>query len=399
MSSAIHSLPRGRVSLFGLFTRSVYTVIKLAIASGLFFALASASLRAQEDERSPFLPAQVRVLSTIPANGDLNPYGVATVPFSFAPGGTVNPGDILVSNFNNSSNLQGTGTTIVRIQPSGPASLFFQGTAPLGLTTALNILRSGFVLVGNFPSPDLSGSCTTATAGSILVINNNGMQAGSITDPSIDGPWDSALIDEGNSAKLFVANGLNGTVVRLDLAVGAGGVTLKKATQIASGYAHQCDPVTFVDAPTGLVYDPANDVLYVASTMDNAVFAVSNAAERTSDADTGKTIYKDPLHLHGALGMVMAPNGHLVVSNNDAFNVDPNQPSEIVEFTIDGKFVRQISVDQNGGGSFGLNIATLGATSRFAFVDDNVNALSVWTFGFSGFSDPVRFPRREEPLR
>ena len=135
----------------------------------------------------------------------------------------------------NKSNLQGTGTTIVRIQGSGPASVFFQGTAPLGLSTALTVLRAGFTLVGNFPSPDLSGSCATAQAGSILVINKNGKQVASIVNPSINGPWDSALFDEGNSAKLFVANGLSGTIVRLDLVVSSGGVSLKKAAQIAPG--------------------------------------------------------------------------------------------------------------------------------------------------------------------
>jgi hypothetical protein len=237
--------------------------------------------------------------------------------------------------------------------------------------------------VGNFPSPDLSGSCTTAQAGSILVIDKTGKQAGSIADPSINGPWDSALLDGGNSAKLFVSNGLSGTVVRLDLIVGAGGVALKKATQIASGYGHQCDPVTFVDAPTGLVYDPKKDVLFVASTVDNAIFEVSDAGDRTHDNGTGEEIYKDAAHLHGALAMTMAPNGHLIVSNNDAFDVDPNQPSELVEFTTDGKFVREISVDQNTGGSFGLNVSgSDDAVGRLAFVDDNTNSLSVWTFQF-----------------
>jgi hypothetical protein len=359
--------------------------VKSLIAGALLLVLPASAPRAQEkdDDSRPFLPAHVRVVSTIPANGDLNPYGVAFVPSKFPAGGAVNPGDILVSNFNSKANLQGTGTTIVRIQGSGPASVFFQGTAPLGLSTALNVLRAGFTLVGNFPSPDLSGSCTTAQAGSILVIDKTGKQAGSIADPSINGPWDSALLDGGNSAKLFVSNGLSGTVVRLDLTVGAGGVALKKATQIASGYGHQCDPVTFVDAPTGLVYDPKKDVLFVASTVDNAVFEVLDAGDRKHDNGTGEEIYKDAAHLHGALAMTMAPNGHLIVSNNDAFNVDPNQPSELVEFTTDGKFVREISVDQNTGGSFGLNVSgSDDAVGRLAFVDDNTNSLSVWTFQF-----------------
>jgi hypothetical protein len=381
METNINITSKERVPASQIVTRKTSIRVKSLIA-GTAFLVVPAVLRAQDndDDARPFLPAHVRVISTIPANGDVNPYGVAFVPPKFPAGGMVNPGDILVSNFNNKSNLQGTGTTIVRIQGSGPASVFFQGTAPLGLSTALTVLRAGFTLVGNFPSPDLSGSCATAQAGSILVINTSGKQVASIVDPSINGPWDSALFDEGNSAKLFVANGLSGTIVRLDLVVSSGGVSLRKATQIASGYGHQCDPVTFVDAPTGLVYNQKTDVLFVASTVDNAIFAVSDAGDRTHDNGMGKAIYQDPTHLHGALAMTMARNGHLLVSNNDAINPGPNRPSEIVEFTTEGNFVREISVDQNPGGSFGLNVAASQDAARLAFVDDNTNSLSIWTF-------------------
>lgn len=352
---------------------------KPLIFAGTLFLLSSGLLMAQDrEEKEPFLPSPVRSVSTVPANGDVNPYGVAFVPRHFPSGGTVNTGDILVSNFNNSNNLQGTGTTIVRVPANGSPTVFFQGQAPLGLSTALTILRKGFVLVGNFPSAD--GTCGTAQAGSILIINKSGQQVDSIADPAfVNGPWDSALFDEGNSAKLFVANGLTGTVVRLNLAVGTARVTVESATQIASGYGFQCDPVTFVDAPTGLVYDSEKDVLYVASTVDNAVFAVHDAAKRTHDGGMGGVIYTDSTHLHGPLGMAVAPNGHLVVSNNDAINSDPNQPSEIVEFTVVGKFVKQISVDPAQGGSFGLAIASSGDVARFAAVDDNASVLLIWT--------------------
>jgi hypothetical protein len=343
----------------------------------IFLLLPATVLPAQDDDHQPFLPSPVQSLSTVPSNGDVNPYGVAFVPPQFPKGGSVKPGDILVSNFNASSNLQGTGTTIVDVPASGKTSPFFQSQTPAGLTTALNILRKGFVLVGNFPSAD--GTCGNAQAGSILVINKDGQQTGSIADSLINGPWDSALFDQGDSAKLFVANGLSGTVVRLDLDINSTGVSVDRVTQIASGYLHQCDPVTFVDAPTGLVYDPERDVLYVASSADNAVFAVSGAGTTHKDQGTGRVIYEDSTHLHGPLGMIMAPNGHLVVANNDAINPDPNQPSEIVEFTIGGRFVKEISVDPNPGGAFGLAVMTHGDVARFAAVDDNASVLLIWT--------------------
>src|SRR5512137_473429 len=63
------------------------------------------------------------IVSTVPRNGDVNPYGVAVIPGSI---GRLTQGDILVSNFNNKANQQGTGTTIVQISPDGTRRLFAQ---------------------------------------------------------------------------------------------------------------------------------------------------------------------------------------------------------------------------------------------------------------------------------
>src|SRR6202140_3145521 len=275
MNREITQLKRITGSQF-LINGKKFVVLKLLAAAVISCLISSPVLRA--DDGDAFLPGPVRAVSTVPGNGDVNPYGVAFVPPGFPTGGTINPGDILISNFNNSNNLQGTGTTIVDVPPNAPLFQYFGGTTPLGLSTALNVLRRGFVLVGNFPSPD--GTCGSASAGSILVIDKNGNVVSTITD-RVQGPWDSAVFDEGGTAKLFVANALNGAVVRYDLNVSNSGVAVTKATQIASGYLHDCDPVTFVDAPTGLVYDPSKNVLYVASAADNTVYAVSDAADRT----------------------------------------------------------------------------------------------------------------------
>jgi hypothetical protein len=75
----------------------------------------------------------------------------------------------------------------------------------------------------------------------------------------------------------------------------------------------------------------------------------------------------------------MAPNGNLLVSNNDVINSDPNQPSEIVEFTVDGEFVKEISMDPAQGGAFGLAVKTMGKTAKFAAVDDATNLFLIWT--------------------
>jgi hypothetical protein len=350
--------------------KTLTTIALLAAAAGIAHA------QVPDDA---FLPSPVRSVSTVPANGDGNPYGVAFVPNNFLTGsGPLRHGDILVSNFNNSMNQQGTGTTIVRIPASGAApTVFFQGKSGLGLSTALGTLQYGFVVVGNSPTTD--GTSATAGPGSLLVINKWGQLAQIITDPSIQGPWDMALVDHGDQAIAFVTNALNGTVTRLKFSVSSTGLKLENATVIASGYVHRGDPVTLFVAPTGAVYDGKRDVLYVASTGDNAIFAIWNASRRTTEDGLGTVIYQDNVHLHGALGLAAAPNGHLLVTNNDGINPDPKQPSEIVEFTKEGEFVKEIPVDPAQGGSFGLAVNSYDDTAIFAAVDDNTNTLTIWT--------------------
>jgi len=318
-----------------------------------------------------------RIVSTVPANNDVNPYGVAFVPEGFGGGGPLHPGDILVSNFNNSMNQQGTGTTIVRITPGGVLSVFFQGEAGLGLTTALGILRSGFVVVGNLPTTD--GTSATVQQGSLLVIDRFGHLVSTLADASLlDGPWDLTINDQGKFAQIFVSSVLSGTITRLDVFVDDDHFHVTGATQIAHGYTHRTDPAALVIGPTGLAYDPDRGVLYVASTGDNEIFAVPFARETRTDNGQGAVIYKDDTHLHGPLGLALAPNGDLITANGDAVNAGGTQ-NALVEFTPQGKFIAQFQVDPGaGGGAFGLAFSSGNGDVRFAAVDDDQNTLDIW---------------------
>jgi hypothetical protein len=353
----------------------------LSITLGGIVLILTGSAMAASVNHQPIIPSlpanPTFVVSTVPTNGDQNPYGVAFVPKSFVAGGSLNPGDIIVSNFNNSAIVQGTGTTIIRVTPTAQASVFFQGSLGLGLTTALGVLSAGFVLVGDVPT--IGG---VAQQGALLVIDRFGNQVITLTDPVLlDGPWDLTIHDEGDQAEVFVANVLSGTVTRLDFQIPTGGnpIVLSE-TQIASGYSHRLDPAALVVGPTGLAYDPDKDVLYVVSTDDNEIFAIPSARKRATDAGMGNLIYQDNVHLHGPLGLALAPNGDLLTSNGDAVNPDPTHPNEIVEFTATGQFVAEVPVDTSGipGGAFGIALAKFGNKIRFAAVDDNFNNLEVW---------------------
>jgi hypothetical protein len=339
--------------------------------------------------REAFIPKLVNS-STIPSNGDLNPYGVAFVPEGFPSGGLIAAGDVLVANFNsnvinpNTGNTnQGTGTTITQLTPTGAlappgaATTFFTSTLT-GLSTALGVLRGGFVLVGNVPTTD--GTAATIGQGALQIIDRHGHVTQTLTDSVLlDGPWDLTVDDHGTSAHVFVSNVLNGTVTRLDLTVAASGVTVLKETQIAAGYKHVPNPAAVVLGPTGLAFDEETDTLYVASTADNAIYAVSHASHRSSAGGTGTIVFTDDAHLRGPLALRFAPNGHLLTANGDAVNGDPLHPSEIVEFTKSGHFVSEYNVDAGQGGAFGLDtVLAHGRAFNYAAIDDNTNSISVY---------------------
>lgn len=330
--------------------------------------------------------APMRSVSTVPANGDVNPYGVAFVPSGFPAGGKLNAGDVLVSNFNNSNNLQGTGTTIMQVTSGKQASVFFQGpitgsdgkTEDLGLTTALGVLQAGYVVVGSVPSTD--GTAGTLGTSRLLVLDKNGNVVDDIPDKG--GPWDLTINDQGSTAQIFVSNVLSGTVDRFTFTADPSlpkGFSISSPTQIASGYTHRSDPGAFELGPTGLAFDAATGTLYVASTADNAIFSIADAnAATTTDKGMGSIVYQDRKHLHGPLGLAFAPDGNLISAQGDAINAKKSESSELVEFTPGGQFVGQFSISKhNPGGAFGVASWT-GSSPEFAAVNDIKNTVEIW---------------------
>lgn len=314
--------------------------------------------------------------STIPSNGDVNPYGVAFVPAGFPAGGSIAAGDLLVANFNSNINLQGTGTTIVSISRTGQQSVFATSKL-IGLDTALGVLSRGFVVVGNLP---VTYPGATPHQGSLQIFDRNGSLAATLNDPNLlDSPWDLTINDQGSKASIFVSNVLSGTVTRLDVSVSSTQVTVVSKTRIADGYTHQLNAAAVVVGPTGLAYDPVRETLYVASTADNKIFAIADAGDRTSSGGPGYVVFGDQKQLHGPLGLVLAPNGNLITANGDAVFSGGTQ-NELVEFTPKGFLVAEYQLDAGApGGAFGVAITPSQGSVRFAAVDDDLNTVTVWT--------------------
>jgi hypothetical protein len=324
-----------------------------------------------------------QVAFTIPANGDINPYGVAVVTRSI---GALVKGDVLVSNFNNSDNLQGTGTTIVQVAPSGKVTLFAQidplklpGACPggVGLTTALAVLREGWVIVGSLPTVD--GSSATTNKGCLIVLNRWGHVAETISGSMVKGPWDMTSAEMGGRAFLFITDVMNaplmdtavanGTVVRLVLDVDDDHAPrVESRTTIGSGFNVRGDPNALVIGPTGVGL-AKDGTLYVADTLANRIVAIPNAFNRKSSAGTGKTVLTGNA-LNGPLGLAVAPNGDILVTNGGDGN--------LVEVTASGNQVAVENIDSTntGGGTlFGLAVAPAG--KGLYFVNDGNNTLNL----------------------
>lgn len=323
------------------------------------------------------------VASTVPANGDVNPYGIVVVARTT---GNLVRGDVLISNFNNSANLQGTGTTIIEVAPSGAVKLFAQinsanlpGACPggVGLTTALSVLRSGWVIVGSLPTMD--GTSATAQAGCLIVLNSKGMPVETFSGRGINGPWDMTAVDEGDEATLFVTNVLNGTVaaspnvvrrgtvLRITLDIPDGKMPREDSRRvIASDFPERTDPDALVIGPTGVALG-ANGILYVADTLQNRIAAIPHALTRKSDDGDGDTVSRGGA-LNGPLGLTIAPNGDILAANGNDGN--------LVEIRPSGVRVATKAVEPGGAGTlFGLAVVPDGR--GVYFVDDGTNQLGL----------------------
>lgn len=416
-------------------------MLKIKLCCNVLFAVAAALFFVGSAFCQTTPPQQLFPVSTSPSNGDLNPYGVAFVPLHIptSTGSTptiCNPGDILVSNFNNAKNLQGTGTTIIRIESTGRTSTFFpsaststqigspafnQAQAGVGLTNALFVLSNGMVIVGAMPSTD--GTSATVKPGYLLFITRSGTPAlitysqgstvvnqtangfvnNSFFAPTgqapdvIDGPWGMTVNDQGNAAQIFVSNVLAGTVSRFHITLDPDGMGVnfdQTPLVIVQGMNKRPDPAALELGPSGIAYDPVPgsttlDTLFIANSLDNAVYMLPEAGWTTQTIDVRKNplgiLTNDANHLHGPLGLGLAPNGNIYVANSDGNNMDPNQPSEIAIFDMSGSFQGQFSVDPQNGGAFGIAFQALGTINR-PFRNGSVN-VATQIFRFAAVND------------
>jgi len=317
--------------------------------------------------------------STVPANGDQNPYGVAV---AFETVGKLRRGDVLVSNFNNNGTnggTQGRGTTIVKFRGSklslfakiNPSKVHCPGG--VGLTTALEILYDGYVVVGSLPT-DVTGAISGA--GCLIILNSEGHVVKTITGHHINGPWDMTSLLSRNHALLFVTNVLNGnvadtesgtivnngTVVRIKLnTYDNSPPEFSSSVVIGNNFAEKLDPAALIIGPTGVALVESN--LFVADTVNSRIVKIRNAIHRTK-ATSGEEIFQGT-PLNGPLGLAFAPEFGLVAANA--------QDGNLVVLDTSGEHTQTIDTGAGPGALFGLAFSLNGET--LFFVNDAANEL------------------------
>jgi hypothetical protein len=335
---------------------------------------------ARADEPRSFLQTIRRhstVGSTVPDNGDTNPYAVVVAPVSSGK----------------------TGTTIVDFNPSDKSSTLFaqlprtlpQCPGGVGLSTAMTMLKSGWIIVGSTPSTD--GTTATKGNGALLILDSNGRFITAWSNPGINDPWGNiATADNGSTASIFVSmagfdvpgpdtldpsNGRpvvvkKAVVLRIDLSVPDGKPpVITNQTVVADGFGQRADRDAFLVGPTGLALSP-DGTLFISDAVGNQIVAVPDALTRTTSSGAGRLVTRDGL-LRRPLALVQAPNGHLLVcnaTNGQLVELDPATGKQICAQWID---TDRAQSPPGNGDLFGLAMRPDG--KAFYYVQDDQNAL------------------------
>jgi hypothetical protein len=375
-----------------VFARSFSCSLAVAIA----FALTAAHAVAAPQGMLELLHKHATLTSTVTDNGDLNPYAIVVAPVT---AGRISAGDVLIDNFNDVTNLQGTGTTIVDYNPTTRKTTLFSKITQhdprcpggIGLSTAMTMLKSGWVIVGSTPSTD--GTTRTKGNGCLMVLDPNGNVVDVWTGPNINDPWGNmATLDNGTTASLFIsmagfdvpgpgvrdpATGAavivrKAIVLRLDLTIPAGKPpAIAKQTIVASGLPQQADLDNFLFGPTGVALGPDGTV-YVSDGVGNRIVKIPDAVTRTTSAGPGDTLTSAGL-LKNPLSLIMLPNGHLLTCNGlngQAVEIDPATGKQIYAQWLD---VDQAQQPPGNGDLFGIAVKPDG--SGLYYVEDDTNAL------------------------
>lgn len=317
------------------------------------------------------LTKQIVIGSTVDSKfHQLNPYGLTVAP---ASAGDFKKGDLVVCNFNDKANVQGTGFTIVALHPK-------PGSKPLLVSSSKTLVGCNALALST--GDDIWAAAFTANDNPVL--SPTGVLEINIKGKPFDRPFGQIFAQpKGGSPAFYATDAGDGTVVRINLG------SPFTFDVIAKGFAINHGKPGSILGPSGLAYDPNGDQLYVVDGTNNTVVAFSKVSSIPNGGVTvekgGKTFKGPSAHdarlvfagapLNGPISSALLFNGNLVVGNTG----NPSGKNIMVELSPTGKMLATRNVDKGASGAlFGMvATGTSAANTKLYFNDDNDNNLQV----------------------
>ena len=310
--------------------------------------------------------------STVDPNGDQNPYGLDIAPID---AGLLKAGDLVVCNFNDITNTQGLGTTIVALHPH-------PGSTPTHVAQDSRLLGCDALAL----APNDNSWLAAFNANDNPIFGPDGAFATALAG----GPWHHpfgetfapARDDHGTQA-FYESNAGDGSIVRININPGP----TFTFDVIATGFAVNGGAPGSILGPSGLQYDDKHDRLYIVDGANNTLTSISHVSKIPAGGITvngttfGGTFKKEARlvfsgsPLNGPISSALLPDGHLVLGNTG----DPNGSNLMVEIKSDGHLLAVKNVDTGAAAAlFGMVASGHDAgDTKIYFNDDNDNTVKV----------------------
>lgn len=307
-----------------------------------------------------------------PATGGVNPYGLDVAKVT---AGKISAGDLVVCDFNNSQNVQGTGNAVLALHPVvGSHPVHIANTKDLTGCDALATAPNGNLWLAAFSANDNP------------IVTPAGVQVTDLKQFAWHNPFGEAFVPPVNARSVpafYVSNAGNGSLVRVYVFPGP---VFRFAT-IVTGFPVNHGAPGSILGPSGLNYQPIGDRLYVVDGTNNALYAINNISGIIANGITvhgttfsgpqafaAHTIYKGA-PLNGPISSAILPGGNVVLGNT----LDPDGKNLMVEISPGGQLLDVKNVDTGPAGAlFGMvATGTSAASTRLYFNDDNDNTVKV----------------------
>ena len=309
-----------------------------------------------------------------PLNGDQNPYGLDVAKTT---AGKITAGDLVVCNFNDKANVQGTGSTMEVLHPQ-------PGSLPRRLAKHPSLRGCDAIALSPGDDPWVASFSSNENP----IFGPAGAFFTGLTQYPWYRPWGQAFASKGPTGgpAFYESNAADGSIVRINIDY-QGNFTFDR---IADGFAVNNGPPGSILGPSGLQYDPKLDRLYVVDGMTNTVVAFNHVttipAGGISVGSTGTT-FSGPFAsrgkvifagrpLNGPISSALLPNGNIVVGNT----LDPNGANLMVELANSGGHELYARNVDSGAGAAIFGMVATGTTdqnTQIYFNDDNDNTLRV----------------------